>query len=68
MKACVLYVVGRHLLLSLDLHTDVKTNSTRYGRLVRSLLCEHKENFHLLTCKMFLQVHWSQKVTCNLVV
>lgn len=38
MKTGVLDMVGSHLLLSLDLHTDVKANSTRHCRLVRPFL------------------------------
>ena len=39
MQAGVLEMVGRHLLLALDLHADVKPYRTGHGRLVRPLLC-----------------------------
>lgn len=37
-QAGVLDVVGRHLLLALDLHADVQPDGARHGRLVRPLL------------------------------
>jgi len=39
MQAGVLQVIGRHLLLALDLDAQVKPYSTGHGRLVRSLFC-----------------------------
>ena len=45
-KTGVLHMVGGHLLLPLDLHTDVKTNSTRHCRLVRPLFWRKKNPHH----------------------
>jgi hypothetical protein len=35
-------MVGRHLLLPFDLHTDVKPDGPRHRRLVRSLVCGYE--------------------------
>lgn len=40
MQASILHVVRCHLLLALDLHTDVQPDSTRHGRLIRPLVWE----------------------------
>lgn len=48
MKAHVLHVVGRHLLLSLNLHADLKTDGTRHRRLVRPLFCKRKTQTQLV--------------------
>ena len=63
MKARVLYVVGCHLLLPLDLHTDLKTNGTRHRRLVCSLFCKDARthaNTHRPT-----HAHTYTQLVCN---
>lgn len=71
MKACVLHMVGCHLFLSLDLHTDLKTNGTRHCWFVCSLLCRththtHRLNYSERIHRSELNLRWTAKLRWQL--